>query len=84
MDNLKNAIAEYSKLTKEEKSIYDISLKRRWDNKAVMDYAKEEGKREGKLENKLEIAANLKKLGQMSLEDIAKVTDLSVEEIEKL
>ncbi len=40
-------IAEYSKLNKEERSMYDISLKRKWDKKAVLDYAREEGLKEG-------------------------------------
>lgn len=32
-------VAEYSNLTKEEKTMYDASLKRKWDNKNVLDYA---------------------------------------------
>ncbi len=40
-------IAEYSKLTKEEMRMYDASLKRKWDEKAVMDYAKDYAKQEG-------------------------------------
>jgi len=35
-------IAEYSNLTKEEKMLYDSSLKQKWDNKNVLDYAVKE------------------------------------------
>jgi predicted transposase/invertase (TIGR01784 family) len=88
-------IAEYSNLTKEEKTMYDSSLKYKWDNKNVLDYAKEEGIQEGiergiergiekgKLEEAMEIALTLKKMG-FSVEDIANITRLSVEEINKL
>lgn len=40
-------IAEYSKLNKEEKAMYDISQKRKWDHKVVLDYAREEGLKQG-------------------------------------
>lgn len=84
-------IAEYTNLTKEEKTMYDTSLKHKWDNKNVLDYAvneaKVEGLREGKLEGKLEeakkIAGELKKEG-LAIDFIAKTTGLSIEEIEKL
>lgn len=33
------SIAEYTNLTKEEKTMYDSSLKRKWDNQNVLDYA---------------------------------------------
>lgn len=47
-------IAEYSNLNKEDKSRYDTSLKRKWDNAAVMDTARMDGLAQGKLEGKLE------------------------------
>lgn len=81
------SIAEYTNLTKEEKNMYDSSMKYKWDNKNVLDYAVEEAKKEGKLEGKLEeareIARELKKEG-LTVEFIAKTTKLSIEEIEKL
>src|SRR5690606_15890800 len=43
-------IAEYSNLNKEEKQMYDISLKRKWDQKVVLDYARQEGIEKGRQE----------------------------------
>ncbi|MBF0410848.1 MAG: Rpn family recombination-promoting nuclease/putative transposase, partial [Candidatus Riflebacteria bacterium] len=61
--------------------------------KALLDYSsalasaeqrgKNEGKVEGKIEGKIETAKNLL-LMNLSLEDVAKATGLSVEEIRKL
>jgi hypothetical protein len=59
--------------------MYNSSLKYKWDNKNVLDYAV----KEAKLEEAKEIARELKKMG-MCLEDIAKGTKFSIEEIEKL
>jgi len=77
------SIAEYTNLTKEEKTMYDSSMKYKWDNKNVLDYAIKEGFEKGKLEEAREIARELKKEG-LAIEFIAKTTKLSVEEIEKL
>ena len=67
--------------------MYNTSLKYKWDNKNVLDYAVQEAKKEGKLQGKLEeaieIARELKKEG-LAVEFIAKTTKLSIEEIEKL
>jgi predicted transposase/invertase (TIGR01784 family) len=88
-------IAEYSNLSKEKKTMYDSSLKYKWDNQNVLDYAKKEGIKEGKKEGKKEgieigeykktiaIARELKKEG-LSIEFIAKTTKLSLQEIEAL
>jgi len=79
-------VAEYSKLSKEEREMYDVSLKRKWDNKAVLDYAKEEGRKEERAKAEAEkraIALEFKKMG-IPVADIAKGTGLSVEEVEKL
>jgi predicted transposase/invertase (TIGR01784 family) len=85
------SIAEYTNLTKEEKNMYDSSLKYKWDNKNVLDYAVstaeakgiEKGIEKGKHEEALAIAKELKKEG-LAIDFIAKTTKLSVEEIEKL
>jgi predicted transposase/invertase (TIGR01784 family) len=85
------SIAEYTNLTKEEKTMYDSSLKYKWDNKNVLDYAVKEGiekgiaqgMAQGKLEEAIAIARELKKEG-LTIEFIAKTTKLSIEEIEKL
>jgi len=71
--------------------LYDSSLKRKWDNKNVLDYAlkegeikgRAEGKLEGITEGKLEVAAEMKKEG-IPIAQIAKITKLSIKEIEKL
>ncbi|SDF80591.1 hypothetical protein SAMN05216464_1339, partial [Mucilaginibacter pineti] len=73
------SIAEYSNLTKEEKTMYDNSLKHKWDNKNVLDYAV----KEAKLEEAKEIAREMKKDG-LPMAQVVKFTKLSVEEIEKL
>ncbi|MCO5945598.1 PD-(D/E)XK nuclease family transposase [Mucilaginibacter sp. RT5R15] len=72
-------IAEYTNLTKEERNMYDSSLKYKWDNKNVLDTAVNEAK----LEEAKEIARELKKEG-LAIEFIAKTTKLSIEEVEKL
>jgi hypothetical protein len=55
--------------------MYDSSMKHKWDNKSVLDYAKEEGRRM--------VAIELIKEGS-SIDFIAKVTKLPIAEIEKL
>jgi predicted transposase/invertase (TIGR01784 family) len=77
------SIAEYTNLTKEEKTMYDSSMKYKWDNKNVRDYEVAEAKKEGKLEGLREIAVKLKKEG-LSIEFIRETTGLTIEEIEKL
>jgi len=77
------SIAEYTNLTKEEKEMYDSSMKQRWDNKHVLDTAVHEAKLEGKLEGAREIARKLKKEG-LSIEFIVETTGLTIEEVEKL
>ena len=76
----------------------DWDLKRKWDNKAVLDYAIDEAAKEAakkadlkarkeeraKAEvEKRKIALEFKNLG-VPVADIAKGTGLSIEEIEKL
>jgi len=71
--------------------MYDDSMKYKWDNKAVLDYARQEdiqeareiGKLEGRLEEAIRIIKELKKDG-FSIEFIAKVTKRPAAEIEKL
>ncbi len=67
--------------------MYDQDLKRKWDNDLAAASSREKGKAEGKIEGKLEssrqVAFKMKADG-MSAELIAKYTDLSIEEIDKL
>jgi predicted transposase/invertase (TIGR01784 family) len=76
-------IAEVSNLTKEEKAMYDSNLKSRWDYENSIAFAKEEAAEKAEYNKALNIASEFKKMG-LSIEDIAKGTGLSVEEIEKL
>jgi len=59
--------------------MYDSSLKYKWDNKNVLDYAVSTAKHA----NSLAIAREMKKDG-LPISQIAKFTKLSIEEIEKL
>lgn len=81
------SIAEYSNMTKEEKTMYNAALKRKWDNQNVLDYAvktaKEEGIKEGANAQKRETALTLKRMG-MPVKDIVKAVGLSLKEVEKL
>ena len=93
------SIAEYTNLTKEEKTMYDSSMKYKWDNKNVVDYARQEGMEKGleqgmekgiekgmekgKQEEAINIAREMKKDG-LPFAQISKFTKLSIEEIEKL
>jgi predicted transposase/invertase (TIGR01784 family) len=76
-------IAAYSNLTKEEKAMYDSSLKSKWDNKNVMDYAKQEARVEGIHEGIKQTAQKMKKNG-IEMKLIANITGLSIAEIEQL
>ena len=80
-------IAEVSKLTKEERMLYERSLKEKWDYENVLAYAvNEAGEKkyaEGKQESLLETARKMKADG-LSIEQIIKYTGLSIAEIEKL
>jgi predicted transposase/invertase (TIGR01784 family) len=81
------SIAAYTNLTKEEKTMYDSSLKYKWDNKNVLDYAVKEGIEKGIAEGEhkkaIAIAQEMKK-ENIPVIQIAKFTKLSVEEIEDL
>jgi hypothetical protein len=59
--------------------MYDSSMKYKWDNKNVLDYAVQEAE----LKKALSIALEMKKDG-IPNNQIAKFTGLSIEEIEKL
>ncbi|NIM12573.1 MAG: hypothetical protein GTO45_10710 [Candidatus Aminicenantes bacterium] len=62
---------------------YEESLKVYRDLKGVVDTSFEEGKVEGKYEERIEMAGKMKSKGY-PLDDIADLTGLSKEEIEKL
>lgn len=84
-------IAEIAKFSEKEKFAYHGSLKKMWNNSAVLEKSytdghndgkaegkaegKVEGKAEGKAEERLSIAKNLKEIG-ISPKDIFKATGL--------
>ena len=76
-------IAEVSKLSKEEKAMYDSNLKSKWDYENSIAFAREEAEERGEHKKALDIARKLGKMG-LTITDIAKSTGLSIEEIEKL
>lgn len=89
------ALAKYAGLTKEERDMYNTSLKQKWDNKNVMDYAVAQGKLQGKLQGELQgrLEGELKAKREMAakllakntpIEEIIELTGLSKEEIESL
>ena len=85
-------LARYANLTKEERAMYNASLKAKWDNKNVMDYAveqgvergREEGIAKGREEERLKIAINLISKMDFSDEVIADLADLPVAKIKQL
>jgi len=81
-------IAEYSKLNKEEKIMYDTSLKRKWDNEAVMEYARQESKVEGIAEGaelkSYEVVHNLLAANKFSISEIANFAGVSEDFVKKV
>ncbi|WP_437921448.1 Rpn family recombination-promoting nuclease/putative transposase [Sphingobacterium sp. LRF_L2] len=75
-------IAEYSKLNNEERTMYDVSLKRKLDQEAVCQYQEEEQKKQLE-EAKRAVAFGLKKLN-VDISIIVETTGLSIAEIEAL
>ncbi|WP_316810285.1 Rpn family recombination-promoting nuclease/putative transposase [Pedobacter heparinus] len=83
-------LANYANLTQEERAMYNASLKRKWDNKNVLDYAVKtadqrarEEERAKADEEKKEMAIKLIARG-MSIEEITDLTGLTTAEIEAL
>ena len=76
-------IAEVASLSKEEREQYDESLRHYRDTLVVMEGQYQEGEKKGRAEEKLAIAKKMKSMG-LSVEDISKAVDLSMEDIEKL
>ena len=94
LDKILKKLAEYADskpLTKEEQEKYDNSMMVMWDNYAVYKYAVEKaykkgyeegykiGYEEGRKEFALKLLAH-----NFPLDEIADLTDLSIEEIKKL
>ena len=81
-DKIFKKLAEYADsktLTKEEQEKYDNSMMVMWDNYAVYKYAVEKGIKKKTIEIALKLLAH-----NFPLDEIADLTDLSIEEIKKL
>ncbi len=72
-------IVDIASLSKEEREKYDESIKVYRDHLATLAFAEQKGRQKGRQE----IARKMKKEG-LPVEQIARFTGLSVEEIEKL
>ena len=73
-------ISEYSNLPKEEKDMYDLSIRHKWDYQNTIDYAKKEG-----MEQKShEIISNLICKSQMTDIEIAKIVDTEANIVKKI
>ena len=74
---------DISKYTDAERKQYEESKKILWDNYSVIKTAFDKGWKEGRTAGIEETARKMKSKG-FSVEDIAEVTGLSIEEIEAL
>ena len=83
--DINKAIDELEQVSGNEKLRRIAELKEKYirDEQASIEYAQNEGYRQGEAKSKTEIAQNLLKK-QMPIQDIAEVTGLSLEEIERL
>jgi len=83
-------VSEYCNLTREEKAMYDVELKRKWDRANILAYAREQGMAEGEAKGEAkgkaeteakknyEFVSNLIQAGRFSIEEIAKYANVSV------
>ena len=90
LDKIFKKLAEYADsktLTKEEQEKYDNSMMVMWDNYAVYKHAVEKAYKKGYEEGKKKVSKKvaLKLLTyNFPIDEIADITDLSIEEIKKL
>ncbi len=76
-------VAEIAKFTPSEREQYDESEKVYLDLRNVMDSKFRKGKKEGKIEEKIEVARK-SWLKKFSIQVTSELTDLTVEEVQKL
>ncbi|MCT1526216.1 Rpn family recombination-promoting nuclease/putative transposase [Sphingobacterium hotanense] len=84
-------IAEYGKLSKEEKEMYDVSLKRKWDAEAVRQYqvqqleeARQEARQEGEEKKSYEVVEKLLTAGKFTISEIANFATVSEDFVNKV
>jgi DNA-directed RNA polymerase specialized sigma24 family protein len=85
------SIAEYVNMTKEDKSMYNAALKRKWDNAAVLEYAVQTAREEGMREERAKAEAEKREENRktvvalhgmgLPLADIAKAVGLPQETV---
>lgn len=80
-------VTDLSTLSKEERRSYDVALMHYRDSLSVLEHngqiREEKGRREGREEEKLEMARIMKE-SHYDLKEIARITKLPLEEVEKL
>ena len=72
-------IAQFTNLTKEEKKMWDIDAKRRWDNKNASDYAIEEAEK-AIIEAKKAVGEATEKGKEEGREEVIRITVLKMKE----
>lgn len=77
-------IATYSNLTKEEKMIYDLDLKKRWDDYSALETATRKGKLEGEKRKSREFVTYLIKNTDFDDNEIANEVKVSESFVQKI
>jgi len=84
-------LAEYSKLKPEEREMYNVSLRNKWDAESIRSSQEEQLKRasekamaEGKAEGKAEVIKNLLSSNKFSISEIAELADVTVEFVKQI
>ncbi len=76
-------LANYANLNEEERNMYNDSLKHKWDNENVMDYAIKTAEQKGREEERAKMALKLLAKGT-PIDEIIELTGLTIEEIQAL
>lgn len=64
-------LAKYANLNEEERNMYNDSLKHKWDNENVMDYAVKTAKEEGRKEERAKVEEEKKEMARKIIVDMA-------------
>ena len=78
------SIAEYSNMTKKEKTMYNTALKYKWDNQNVLDYAVMTAKEEGIKEERAKAEAEKRQFFFQTEEEKRKILSQTEEEKRKI
>ena len=88
-------LAEYSKLKPEEREMYNVSLRNKWDAESIRSSQEEQLKRArekamaegeviGKAEGKAEVIKNLLSSNKFSISEIAELADVTIEFVKQI